>query len=69
MNISKQDFGQKGFCYAKACDVCEGSSDYGNSWGQSWKETHKSDGSANDGKRYVIYNRYYKQILEKFIAT
>ena len=57
VNITKQDFGNKGFCYAKACDVCEQSSDYGGTWGQSWEDTPKSDGLANDGKRYVIYNR------------
>ena len=50
VNISRQDFGYKGFCYSKACSVCEVS-------GESWKEPPKSDGSANDGKHYVIYNR------------
>ena len=51
VNVSKQDFGYKGFCYAKACDVCEVSSE------SSWQGPPKSEGSANDGKKYVIYNR------------
>ena len=51
VNVSKQDFGYKGFCYAKACDVCEVSSE------SSWEGPPKSEGSANDGKKYVIYNR------------
>ena len=50
VNISRQDFGHKGFCYSNACGVCDVSS-------ESWKGPPKSDGSANDGKHYVIYNR------------
>lgn len=51
VNISRQDFGIKGFCYSKACGDCE-TSDTG------WNgKPPKSHGSANDGKHYVIHNR------------
>ena len=63
VNISKQDFGTKGFCYVKGCEGCEDSSENENTLGQLPNENRKYDGSASDGKRYVIYNRYYKEFV------
>ena len=56
VNISRQDFGLKGFCYSKACGDCETSA-------TGWNgKPPKSHGSANDGKHYVIHNRYLNGI-------